>query len=195
MQLGWVWNLCADPGVGCGAPQNLGLSVQSLHCGRIGPCADLARCFLTNLRRDRAADGSDLRPARESQLWRCDGGDKNPVQAFHLHQNPDHQTCVESAEVRQNARRDRHNHLAGLRLQRDLRLQVRHQNRPSVWPVPLKSPEGARSRRQKTRWFQPIKIAQTGELDQASSPGRKEFLRRASRSPRRTRRNHGRERA
>jgi hypothetical protein len=88
---------------------------------------------------------------------------------------------------------DRRNHPASL--QRGLRFRAHHRNRPSALPVPLKSPEDERSRRQKTPWFPPIGTVQTGGLGRVSSPGRKEFLRREGRSPRRTRRNHERERA
>ena len=191
MQQELVWSLCAAPGVGCGDPQRLGYSVRSLHCGQIGPCADLVRCSLTNLRRAQAADGSDSLLVLGSQLSRCDGGDRNLVQAFLHHPGLGRQTFVESAEARRISRRDRHIHLASLQM--GLPLQVHHRNRPSVGPVPLKSPEDARFRRQKTLWFRPAGTVQTGESDRVATPGRKEFRHKASRSPRRTRRNHGRE--
>ena len=193
MLRGSAWTLCADPGVGCGALQNLGQSVQSPHCARIEPCVDRVRCCRTNLSWDRDADGSDSLPVQGLQLLRCDVGDKNLVQASRPHRGLGLQIADESAGARRIARRDRRNHHAGL--QRGWWLQARHRNRRSVLPVPLKSPEGERFHRQKTRWFQPTKTAQTGELGRDASPGRKEFLRRASRLPRKTRRNHERERA
>jgi hypothetical protein len=186
-------SLGVDPGVGCGALQSLDHSVQSLRHDRSGPCASPVRCCLTNRRGDRAADGSDSRPALGLQLWRSDGGGRNLVQASRRHPGLGHQTGVVSAGVRRIVRRDRRNHPANLL--RGLRFRARHRNRPSALPVPLKSPEDERSRRQKTPWFPPTGTVQTGGLGQVASPGRKEFLRREGRSPRRTRRNHERERA
>jgi len=190
------WACCrvADPPADYGDHRSWGLWMggRRLDC-RSGPCGDPARSPASSWRVLQACHVVDLRLAQESLLWNFGVGGRSRPPALHCDQIPGLRSGVSVAEVRRSCRRSRRTRRAfpGLAPWR----VVRHRSRPSGVLALLRFLANERSRRRRKPLCRPTKTVRTGESDQVSSPGKREFRRRAGRWLQKKRRNRGREQA